>query len=278
LLNESAVTQGLLDETRSKLEAAQASRDEIRAQVKSAEAARSQFVAERDKARVDVVSATARVDVARAEARRVEAMVQYTRIEAPFDGVVTRRKFDPGHLTMPGATGEPLFVVAATDPVTVSVGVPEADAPFVGPGDSAQVRVQALEGRVFDGNVIRTTWALDAATRTLHVEINLPNPDDLLRPGLYAYASIIAEEHPNVWTLPSSAIVRDGDQVSCMVVAEGRAKRRAIRVGITEGKRTEVVSGLEGGEQVVEANAASLIDGQPVSRTEPANDGAKPKS
>jgi HlyD family secretion protein len=278
LMRESAVTGTLLDETRSKLEAAQAARDEIRAQVKSAEAAKAQAVAERDKSRADVGSAAARVDVAKSEARRVEAMLGYTKIEAPFDGVVTHRDVDPGHLTTPGAAGEPIFVVASFDRVTITVGVPEADAPFVNPGDSAQVRLLALDGKTFEGKVTRTAWALDVDTRTLHVEIDLPNTDDVLRPGLYAYAIITTEEHKDALTLPATAIVKDGDKSFCMVVADGRAKRKGIKVGINEGKRTEVVSGLDGGEQVVEANAASLVDGQPVARSEPVAEAAKPKS
>lgn len=273
LRREGAVTQGLVDETRSKLESAQAARDEMQAQVKSEAAARSQADAERDKARADVVSASARVGVAQAEARRVEAMTRYAKITAPFDGVVTRRNYDPGHLTMPGAAGTPLFVVAAVDPVTVAVGVPEADAPSVNPGDHAQIRVPALEGKQFEGVVERTAWLLDAGTRTLRVEINLPNPADQLRPGLYAYASIAAEVHPNAWTVPATAVVREGNKAYCVVVVDGRAQRRPIEVGIIEGKRVEVLSGLDGGERVVEANAAGLVDGQPVEE-----DAAKPKS
>ena len=79
------------------------------------------------------------------------------------DGVVTRRNFDTGHLTMPGASGDPLFVVARSDVVTVSVGVPEADAPLVGVGDPAEVRLQVLDGRTFKGKVTRTSWSLDPA-------------------------------------------------------------------------------------------------------------------
>src|SRR4051812_25764466 len=105
LVREAAVTGTLHDETRSKLPSARASRDEAQAQVKSAEAARAQAQAGRDKSRSDVVSAAARVDVAKAEARRVEAMLGYAKILAPFDGIITRRNYDPGHLTAPGTGG-----------------------------------------------------------------------------------------------------------------------------------------------------------------------------
>ncbi len=278
LVRESAVTGTLLDETRSKLGAAQASREEARAQVRSAEAARAQAEAGRDKSRSDVASAAARVDVARAEARRVEAMLGYATIRAPFDGIITRRNFDPGHLTAPGTGGEPLLVVARADVVTVSLGVPETDAPFVNRGDAAVVRLQVIEGRKFEGKVTRTAWALDTGTRTLRAEIDLPNPDDLLRPGLYAYATVVAEEHKDALTLPTTAVFKDGERSYCVAVADGRARRKAIKVGLVEGKRTEVLSGLDGSEQVVEANAVSLADGQAVVPNKPEGQAAKAKT
>jgi RND family efflux transporter MFP subunit len=191
---------------------------------------------------------------------------------------VTRRGIDTGHLTTPGASGELLFIVARSDIVTITVGIPETDAPFVNAGDQARVRLQALEGKTFEGKVTRTAWALDAATRTLRTEIDLPNSGDLLRPGLYAYAIIISEEHKNALTLPATAIVRDGEKPYCLTVVDGRAKRSEITLGIVDGKRSEIVSGLKGGERVVEANAASLADGQPVEENKAQAEASKPKT
>lgn len=269
LAQERALVGSLVDETRSKLGAAHAARDEVRAQVKSAEAALIEANARVDKARADVQTAVSHVEVARFEAERVEALASYAKIRAPFDGVVVRRRIDTGHLTTPGATSEPLFIVARHDIVTIAVGVPEADAPFVNPGDDARVRLLALDDRTFDGKVTRTAWALDATTRTLRTEIDLDNPDELLRPGLYAYATIIVENHPNALTVPASAVFKDGGKTFCVSVVGGRAKRREVRVGLTEGKQTEVLEGLNEGEPVVEANAGSLIDGQPVEPIKP---------
>lgn len=276
LVRESAVTGSLRDETRSKLQAAEAARDEAQAQARSAESAVAEAEAALAKARADVTAAAARVDVARAEARRVEALLSYTRITSPFDGVVTRRGVDTGHLTVPGGAGEPLFVVARTDRVRVSVGVPETDAPSVEPGDPATVRVQALGGRAFEGAVARTSYALDAATRTLRAEVDLANPDGLLRPGLYAYATLVADDHPDTLTIPRAALVREGGRSFCVVVADGRARRLPIQVGLADATRVEVLSGLDGGESVVAAHAESLADGQPVAVAEPEAANAKP--
>ena len=87
-----------------------------------------------------------------------EALLGYTRIVAPFDGVVTRRNVDTGHLTRPGADGPPLFVVARSDLVTIAVAVPETFAADVDPGDRASVTLQAMKGRIVEGKVTRTAW------------------------------------------------------------------------------------------------------------------------
>jgi RND family efflux transporter MFP subunit len=123
---------------------------------------------------------------------------------------------------------------------------------------------------VVEGKVSRISWALDPKTRTIRVEIDIPNPGGRLRPGLYAYASIVAEEHPDVLTIPSTAIVEEDGKVRCVVVADGKAARRPVQLGLNDGTRAEVVSGLSGDESVVKANAASIADGQPVQVVEPA--------
>jgi RND family efflux transporter MFP subunit len=157
-----------------------------------------------------------------------------------------------------------------TREVTIAVDVPEAFAAEVNPGDRAAVKLQAMNGRVVEGKVSRISWALDPKTRTIRVEIDIPNPEGRLRPGLYAYATVVAEEHAAVLTVPSTAIVEEGGKARCVVVADGKAARRPVVLGLNDGTRAEVVSGLSGDESVVKANAVSLADGQPVQVVEPA--------
>jgi RND family efflux transporter MFP subunit len=279
LFQERAQTGTLLDETRNKRQAAEASRDEVRAQVKSAEAALSESRSELDKARADVVAATASIEVARAEVRHDDAMLRYTRIEAPYDGIVTRRNVDTGHLTKPGSDGDPLFIVARTDIMTIAVDIPETYSTDVNPGALALIKLQAMSGQTVEGKVTRTAWALDPKTRTIRAEIDIPNPGGKLRPGLYAYATVIVEEHKDVLTILATAVVREGGKTSCAAVRQGRVVRLPIEVGLSDGTRTEVLSGLGEGEVVVKANAASLADGQPVEPLEPASPPAPaPKS
>jgi RND family efflux transporter MFP subunit len=264
LFNQRAQTGSLVDETRSKLLSAEAAVEEVHAQVKSAEAAVSHSQATLDQARADVVSAAANIKVARFDAQRTEAMAGYATIAAPFAGVVTRRNVNVGDLTEPGTRGQPLFIVAREDLVRIAVSVPELISVAVGPGDPATIRVQALAGQDFQGTVTRTSWMLDPKSRTLRTEIDLLNPSGALRPGLYVTASIVADERKDVLAIPVSAFGRQGEQAYSAIVVDGRVVRKPVRVGLSDGNRAEILSGLQGGESVVRNYASSPDDGQQV--------------
>ena len=264
LFKEHAQTGSLVDETRSKLRSSESTRDEVYAQVKSAESAVLQSEAMRDKARADATAATASIKVARADAARVETLRRYATIVAPYDGVVTRRHVDVGDLTEPGSHGEPLFIVARDDILRITVSVPEMYATEVEPGDRVLIRFQAISGRNVEANVTRTSWMLDAKNRTLRTEIDVPNPKGVLRPGLYAHATIVVEEHANVLSVPTSALVRQDQHIFCVAVTGGQVVRKPVKVGLDDGTRAEILSGLSGDDEVVKANASSLVDGQHV--------------
>lgn len=270
LFNERAQTGTMLDETRSKLRASESSRDEVMAQVKSAEAALVESRALLDQARSDVAAAAASIDVAREDARRVEALLGYTRIEAPYDGIITRRNVDTGHLTRPGSDAPPLLVAARSDIVTIVVDIPETYSTDVNKGDRATVKLQAMKNRIVEGTVTRTAWSLDSKTRTIRTEIDIPNPGAKLRPGLYAYATVIVEEHKNVLTIPTTAVFSEKEKAFCVVVVDGKAARRPITVGIEEGGKIEATSGVDPSDIIVKANPASLVEGQDVEVIVPA--------
>jgi multidrug efflux pump subunit AcrA (membrane-fusion protein) len=261
------------DETLNQLRAAEAALQEVEARVKSAEALNGESAARRDKAAADVAVANAKGKVAAAEEARTRALVGYTHIVAPFKGVVTSRRVDVGHFLQPNQAGAPLFVVTQADPVRVFVEVPEADAAWVTNGAKADVRVQALRGRVFPGTVTRTAWALDSRSRTMRTAIDLPNPDGLLRPGMYASA-IVTVTLPPTWTLPAAAVVKQGESAVCYLVRDGKAVRTGVQTGNVDGGRVEVTqlelpagSGkwtvVAGAERFV-LKAAGVRDGQPV--------------
>lgn len=245
-----------------------------KARVQSTEAAEIKAKADRDKAIADVATAESRVVVAEADARRVAAQLAYAKIRAPFDGVVTRRKVNVGDLVQPSAgKAEPLFAIARLDPVRIVIAIPEADAAFIRDKGDVSLRIPALAEPHLKGTVTRTSWALEPGSRTLRAEVELPNADGRLRPGMYVTAQINSAL-PEAWTLPTAALVKQGDTMFCFRVEEGKAIRTNVRIGRTEGAFTEVsgwqtassppaLSPLTGSETII-ANPAGIVDGQAI--------------
>jgi multidrug efflux pump subunit AcrA (membrane-fusion protein) len=142
--------------------------------------------------RADILLAEANLQAAIAEKGRLQALIQYTKIVAPFDGVVTRRFINPGDLVQAATSNRPttpLFTCQKIDVVRVFADVPEASATSIRPGWPAQVRLYGPAAQTISGSVTRIAASLDAATRTMRVEIDLPNPDEKLLPGMYAQVS-----------------------------------------------------------------------------------------
>jgi RND family efflux transporter MFP subunit len=230
--------------------------------------------ADRDKAEADVKSVKSRVAVAEAQARYLEEMLGFATIRAPFDGIVTRRKVSTGNLVQASVgKGEWLFTVTRLDPVRVVVAVPETDAAFVKENAEVKLTVQALEGAVLTGKVARTSWDLEPGSRTLRAEIDLPNKDQVVRPGGYVFARI-NYKLPEAWLLPVSAVVKQGDTLVCFRIVEGKAVRTVVQVGRGNGQLLEVPKYQPGGpssswetwtgKEVVANRAAGLTDGQSI--------------
>jgi multidrug efflux pump subunit AcrA (membrane-fusion protein) len=243
LADKKVIDPQVLEETKSQLSSVKAAKKEVAARVRSAQALRDESDARARKAEADVAVARAKRDVADAVRRRLEALLGYTTVRAPFDGVVTRRQVDPGHLVQPAAAGEkgePLFVVTRTNPVRVFVEVPEEDAVWVTDKTAVRVRVPALEGVEFPSVVTRSSWALDPRTRTLRTAIDLPNPDRKLRPGMYAQIFLLVA-YPGRRTLPAKAVFTQGDAAFCVRVIDGKARRTPIKIGLSGGGLVEVL-------------------------------------
>jgi multidrug efflux pump subunit AcrA (membrane-fusion protein) len=259
------------DETQNQFKAAQAGRDEAAAKVASGEAAVRKARAVRDESAATMTTAEARRDVARAEARRLEALVGYGRIAAPFDGVVTHRSVSPGDFV--GAAGKlGLFRVARVDPVRVVVHVPEADAGQVREGQDVRLALPALTHPPITGKVARTSWSLEPGSRTLRTEIDVPNPEGQLRPGMYVNAGITLTM-PEGWTVPAAAVGKTGEEAVVYLVENGKAVRVPVQVGLGDGTRTQLRrykrpaakdwSEFTGSEAIA-TPASALTDGQEI--------------
>jgi HlyD family secretion protein len=272
LVTSGSLDRKLEDETRDSLQSAEAARAEARAKVQSAKAILAEKTAETAKTKADQALARARLRSAQADLARQKALLQYAQIRAPYAGVVTERNVVRGDFVQPAGsmTAKPLLAVARIDLVRVFVDVPEMDSPSVEAGRVGYVNVQALleRDRKVAGTVTRTSWAL-GANRTLHTELDLPNPDGLLRPGMYATAHIVLQERPGAIVVPRSAVVGAGKQAACWTVHDGRAVRTPIALGLQVESEVEVVSGLKAGEAVIQSPPGSLQEGQPVEVTGP---------
>lgn len=269
-----SVTEKLVDETLSQVRAAEAAKRETAAGVQAAEAAREEARVNVQKAESDTVAAEARRGVAEANLARTKTLLGYTILKAPFDGVVTQRSVDTGHYVHPpgGPTAQPLLVVCRTDVVRIFIDVPELEAERIQAGergDKADVRVQALGNKSFAAKVTRTAWSLDPTNRSLRTEIDVPNPDGLLRPGMYAVGAIVLEERPDVSAIPAAAVVRDGADTFVWIVHGGKAERRKIELGLRVGAEVEVRAGLAPDDAVVLAPSANLQPGQPATAVAP---------
>jgi RND family efflux transporter MFP subunit len=216
------------------------------------------------------------VDVAEAAYQGAKNFMQqravlrdYTKVRAPYDGIVTARFADPGALiqvaTSSATTAIPLFTIMDLNTVRIYANVPQDDSPWIEPGTTkATVIVKELPGRSFVGVVTRSTLALDPTTRSLLVEIDLPNPDHALRPGAFAEVAVGLREIPNALVLPPQAIISGPKGKSIFIVEQGKAKSVPVQTGITDGQWIEVTKGLQGDEDVVVVGKRKLLEGAPV--------------
>jgi len=274
------VNEQILAESQRQLELARAS-------LASAQAREKARAVELSKAKVDVEAAHAQVAVDKAAEEHLAALVSYTLMHAPYDGIVVIRNANTGDYVEPRygtesppiggvaseapARGTPIYVVARTDLVRVYVDVPEMEANYVDRGTKARVRIQSLNDAEIEGTVSRTSWALNVQSRTLRAEIDLPNKDARMRPGMYAYGMIEIERR-NVFALPQDAVIEIGNQNTIYLHDNGKAMRTPVQIGIGDGKYVEVFrkkfkdkwEPFTGDEEVIRGDLPELRDGEKV--------------
>ena len=221
-------------------------------------------------AQADLKAAEAGIQVGEANLELAKVFVQYTHITSPYDGVVIFRgdSVHPGSFVRSAAEGttEPLLTVARVDQMRTVVLVPDRDVPYRKVGDPATVTLDALAGRVFKAKVSRIAESEDLKDRTMRVEIDLPNPDRALRNGMFGRAAILLEKLIKSLSIPSSCLIeRNGKgEGAVLVVKDGEIHRANIHVGIDNGLRVEVATGLNEDDQVVLQPDASIAEGTKV--------------
>jgi RND family efflux transporter MFP subunit len=204
-----------------------------------------------------IAAARSNAGAAQANLDRLASLKEYLTVRAPFAGVVTLRNVDTGALITEGATL--LFRVAQAGRLRTYVNVPQSDAEMVRLGQQATITVAELPGVKFPGTVTRTSSALDPATRTLLVEVQLSNPDARLAPGMYAQVDLaVVRSQPSLTVKGDTLVVRaDGPQVA-VVDAGGKVHYVRVQLGRDYGDHLEVLGGLEEGQLVV-VNPSDLV-------------------
>jgi RND family efflux transporter MFP subunit len=237
---------------------------------------------EADEKRAASAVAVANVEAAEAGIRsvaanvaRLEQLKAFARITAPFAGTVTTRLTEVGALVTAGnGQGQALFRVAQVDPVRVFVHVPQVLAPTIVVGQAARVEVRGLEGRAFTGTVTRTARAVDPATRSMLTEIQVPNRDHALMPGMYAQVTVTVTGFTGARLVPASALIVTGAGTQLAVLGPGdRVHLIPVRVDVDLGPEVAIADGLSGEERVIANPGEGLAEGlrvTPVAAAAPA--------
>ena len=228
-------------------------------------------------------AALANSGAAEANVRRLTETRRFTRVTAPFNGVITARNVDLGSLITAGgstsasnpaagggAQAGSLFRIAQTDTVRTYIAVPQADALAMTAGMSADVTVQEIPNRAFRGRVVRTSQALDPASRTLLTEVDITNPGMTLLSGMYAQVHVHLEHRAPALIVPSTALIvrASGTQVAVLDATQPGQPATAHFVPVTVGRdfggTVEIQSGVKAGDGVVANPSADLVDGMKV--------------
>jgi RND family efflux transporter MFP subunit len=189
----------------------------------------------------------------------------YALIRAPFDGVVTQRNIDVGSLVQANeATGTFMFEMMQDKVMRVMVYVPQDSAVGVAPGIDAVIRIPEQPDREFRGKVTRIADALQSGTRTLLTEIDIPNPDNALAPGIYCMVELQIPRKVPSFVVPADAVMFNRNGMQVAVVHNGKAQLRKINVKRDLGTRVEVDSGIRAGDQVILNPPVTLGDGSKV--------------
>jgi membrane fusion protein, multidrug efflux system len=220
-----------------------------------------------------VDAAIAKADVASAGAQRIQTLLSYAKITAPFSGIITKRWVDPGAL-IPAATSnsspQSAAVVTLMDfsRVRIDVAIPDTEAPLVRKDLPVKVTVSELPDRTFDGAITRFAYALDESTKTMATELEIPNPDLALRPGMWASVEIELQRKENALLIPAEALVTEKNKNSVFLVRTGKAQKVAVQCGFDDGVNVEILKGCGPGDAVIVAGKQSVTDGQNVQATE----------
>ncbi len=239
---------------------------------------KDQFVSQQDldNAQVNFDIAVAQLESQRAQVNQMEVALQqaetnlaYSYIRAPFAGYIAERNLDSGAYVTSATASTSTFsrgilTLHEIEMVRTLIEVVEKDIPLVKIGQQAEVRAEAYPQRVFIGHVTRVVQALNRATRTMTVEVDLPNANHALKGGMFARVEVLVGRHPNAIQIPIDALTRLEDFQYVYVVRNGKAYQVPVEIGSRVENRVEITKGLTGTEQVIVSGKDLVSDGTSV--------------
>ncbi len=220
-----------------------------------------------DTAQANDLAAAAAIAAAKADVGKYETLVGYTRITAPFDGVVTRRYADPGALIQAGTTSDtqslPLVRVSDNYRLRLDFPITVDYVKDIQKGDPVDVNVESLN-QTFTGKISRFTHDVSEDTRTMTTEIEVPNPDLKLDPGMYATVTLKVEKRPQALAVPVEAVVGGATPSVYLINHDDQIEQRPVKLGLETPDAYEVISGLQEGDLVVIGDHSKFQAGQKV--------------
>ncbi|MGC8659098.1 MAG: efflux RND transporter periplasmic adaptor subunit [Desulfomonilaceae bacterium] len=207
--------------------------------------------------------------VAKANLERIRYLLAYAKVVAPFTGHITARWVDPGAFipdATSGSVARSTAIVTLNDfsRIRVDVAVPEVDVPFVNTNVPVTVTAEALPNKVYRGTVTRFEYALNQSTKTMITEIEVPNPKEELRPGMYVMVKLDLEKKTDALLLPLSALISEKSRNFVFMIEDGKARLMPVKIGLKDDKHVEILGGLNENVMVIIPGTVPPKDGQPV--------------
>jgi RND family efflux transporter MFP subunit len=202
-----------------------------------------------------------------ANVKQLQALQSFEKINAPFDGVVTARNTDIGDLIDSGSSGSvktDLFHIAQPGKLRVYVNVPEEYSQGVKVGMTANLALAEFPGRTFQGQLVRTSDAINVTTRTLLIEIDVDNPTGTLLTGSYAEVHLQVPTQGSTYLIPVNTLIFRAEGLHVGIVKDGKVMISAVTPGHDFGNQIEIISGLKAGNQIIVNPPDSLVEGQQV--------------
>jgi RND family efflux transporter MFP subunit len=230
---------------------------------------------ESSKARLYASNAQVNLDESKVE--QYNALAEFKKVKAPFDGTITERKIDVGNLVTAGSgsTTTPLYRMAQTDPLRIFVEVPQsASGELMKAGVPAEIRATGAVGGVFSGSIARSAESINAQARTMRVEVDMPNPNHLLVPGMYVNAAFRLPPRGLVEVPAAALIFRAGGAQVARVDAGSKVKFENVVIARDNGSVVELTSGVQAGDKLVLNISSQISEGQEVAVNEPGPEAA----